>query len=215
MSYKTVKTNYDTLESEVVERLNNRNLMRNIVTPLDVKVLTPVSSNVRDEHIIKAIVTAQETIIYDVLGCKLYNDFLNELTLVSFDYTKLPDATTSVTNVDFRTLYDYVSKALCWNALLNLITPLSNALTETGLQLKSSDFSQSADMTALKYTATEYKDKSNIYTNRLRNYILSEISNNEFYFKKEIGVNGTFATKFYDFRSVHNFKNKCNKKNCL
>lgn len=215
MSYKNTKETYDTLEVEVVTRLNDRSIMQNMITPLDVKVNTPVSSNVRDEHIIKAIVTAQETVIYDILGCKLYNDLLNNLILVNYDPSKLPDATTSPTLVDFRTLYNYVLKALSWHSLTNLITPLSNALTESGLQLKSSDYTQSADMTALKYTQTEYTDKSNIYSNRLRNYVMSEISNNEHYFKKEIGINGTKPQMFYDYRTVSNLKNKCDSKDCF
>lgn len=166
-------SNYSNYEQSIIEIKSNRSILKYLITPTQVKVISSIKGSVPDDLIYNTIVVSQDLYIRDILGCMLFSELLSELEIVNWNSDLLPDAVTSSTGVDYNSLYKMIVKPLAWYTAYNSLISLTMPVDTSGMKLLTADYTNNTDLASFKYAAAEYKEFASRYCLQLRNYILN------------------------------------------
>jgi hypothetical protein len=92
--------------------MNDRSEILTLITPNDVKTLTPIYANVEESQLKPAIYSAEQLYIKGALGETLYKELLEQFTLTQGNPNLLPDGSTLPNNTNYKQLYQELKLAL-------------------------------------------------------------------------------------------------------
>lgn len=129
-------------------------------TPNYIKTNTPISLNVDDNDFVPLIKFAADGYVRSYLGTYFYKDLLTKYN----NQTLSPNETILV--------QDYIQQSVAWRSCYESTFTVSFQLKNKGIQSQSGDFSNSPDFKSIAFIAHSYKDKSDFYDNRLKEYLI-------------------------------------------
>ena len=118
----------------------------NINKNVDMTILTPILQEVQDFYIIP------------LLGTKLYNEVLGQVT------------TSTVTTLN-QTLLDLVVPCMLHYAKAEAMPDMKYRLMNKGVMIKNSENSSAADLNEIQYLVERSKNKAEVYAQRVTNYL--------------------------------------------
>lgn len=154
-----------------VQIITNREDFRPLVTPTDVKTYCPMSANIHDVELIPSIMRAEELVIAEVLSIPLYNKLRDEWVLANYNPANIRDNTQSPDGVNYKELYQQVLKPLVWHSFARFVPEIAIKVTEKGIMLNNSDYSENGALPLLKELEHRYRTEAGTYTERLLSYV--------------------------------------------
>lgn len=186
-----------------------------LVSELDVKNLTPMSSNKVTTSLINYILLAQDFNIKKALGPTLYAKLLAEWVVANYDKNQLPDGTGTIPpiivgdTINYKELYEQCYKPLIWWAYLTALPYCAIRVEESGIMLNSTDFSESAGLIGLNRLVEEGSMVARQYTEYLKEYICETFSSDAVVGAEKVDSGGVSIGIFYPNRPWHPTKGCC------
>ena len=194
--------------SKIKELIQKIQQVPTLISELDVKATTPLTSGKVEDSIKKYITLAQDLRVKKNLGRKLYNKLLAEWQANSQDLSQLPDGTPSGTApqvlgdaTNYQELYKEVYPVLCWFSYCHAITPSAYKITESGVIKSSNVDVEVVELEELKKVINEGLAVARQYTAYLVEYIEETFKGNED--AKEASKEGQPHTQIYTSRKPH------------
>ena len=154
-----------------VNTITNRQAIRTLVQPSDVKLYVPLGTNIVDVTLTPHIITATDTVINPIVGKRLFDRFMAELIAANYITADLPDSTQSVDAVDYKELYQQMYLPLIWHSALHSLPFIAVKMTEKGIMLNNSDYSDNGGIVALNEMKFTIRKTAELYTEQLQCYI--------------------------------------------
>ena|SRR5689334_12177482 len=137
---------------------------------------TPLDSNVDPKVLRMAMREAQEVFIRDIIGSGLYNELCDQINA----------DTLSTDNENL--LVSYIRPCQKYYILYDSAHALSFQLVNKGVVTRNSDFQQPADIQAITTLMNSWKDKAEYYAQRIREFLLENITTYPLYQNPGSGV---------------------------
>lgn len=190
-----------------------------LINEQDIKVHTSISANKVETSLINYIKLAQDLIIKKTIGETLFTQLLNEWIDSGYDKNKLPDGTFDIANppiisgdtTNYKELYNHVYMPLIWHSYRLSLPFLAIKVSEAGVTLSDTEFSQSAGLVGLDRLQREAEDIANLYTDELLCYVQDSLQDIESVKEEAEDVGGSHVGIFVAKRGWRNFDNKCKK----
>lgn len=143
-----------------------------------IKERTQIHGNIDPKLIYPHIKYAQDIYIHPVLGTALYDKLL---TLVNTD---------SLAGDYLALVNDFIADALIWYTLAELPIHMSFQFWNKGVLRKQGENTELPSFSELNSLSSEYKNRAEFYSNRLRLYLRQNASNEKFpeYLNPGIGI---------------------------
>ena len=124
-----------------------------------VKLLTSLSGTIDSEKLTQWIKVAQDIEIQNILGSKLMDKVLADVSASSLtgDYLTMVD--------------DYVVPVLCFYAAMNYVEKCVFDVSNGGIQIRRGESSESASLGEVKYLSQRYRDDAEHYAQRLKDWL--------------------------------------------
>lgn len=203
------------MSSKDIIRLKQAEII--LISENDVKTFTPLSANKVTTSIINYIVLSQDLQIKKILGSTLFNKLMAEWVVANYDQAFLPDGTGTNPpiivgdTINYQELYQQIRKPLIfWSYVLALPT-IAIKVTESGVMLNNTDFSESAGLVGLNRLVNEGEMVARSYTEQLKDYICDTFSNDSDVQTESKDVAGVSIGIFVPKKRWHSSK-RC--KNC-
>lgn len=119
----------------------------------------PISRNLDSKDLMPNVQIAEEMIIQNILGSEFYE----------YLYDKFTGQTLNANEVIL--VQDYIKPPQAYRALALALPFLYSSIKNKGPQTQSEDFSNSVDLTSLKFLINETKNRAEFYENRLQMYL--------------------------------------------
>lgn len=146
-----------------------------------IKETVIIDSNVDDLLLISAVRNAQEIEIQKVLGTKLYNKIMSDLS------------SNSLANQYENLLYDYIQIAHCNWTLYHSFVNLEWKLTNKSVSEKSSDNSQATDKKNISFLRENTRLIAESYSQRMTDIIIANIGDFPEYETSGCSTNGNIS----------------------
>ena len=184
------------------------------ITEDDIKTKTPMSANKVTTSLINFITLSQELYIKKTLGTELYTNLLNEWVNASFVEANLPDGTGTIPPIipndttNYRELYNQIRQPLIWWSYVSSLPYIAVRVTEAGIMLNKTDYSQSAGLVGLDRLVAEGEAVAQSYMKILQEYVCETFKQNEL--DDAVDVGGPSFGIFVPKRNHHRrYKCKC------
>jgi hypothetical protein len=149
------------------------------ISEATLKAETIIAQNVDPKILVPTIKEAQNIYILPLLGTTLYNDLVTNVS-----GNTLSEAYTTLLN-------DYIAPCLVKYSMYECILPLSYKFQNKNVGIKSSEFSQQANIDDLRYLLDFSKSRAEWYAERVSRFLLA---NNSTYPKYLTQENANAAT---------------------
>lgn len=184
------------------------------ITEDDIKTKTPMSANKVTTSLINFITMAQDLYIRKTLGTELYTNLRNEWIQAQFVEANLPDGTGTIPPIivddttNYRELYEQIQQPLIWWSYVSSLPYVAIKVTEAGVMLNKTDYSQSAGLVGLDRLVAEGEGVAQSYMKILQEYICETFKKYEL--DDAVDVGGPSFGIFVPNRPHHKrYKCKC------
>lgn len=133
------------------------------IKPSDERLLSYIESNYDNDQVSVLIYDTQQLDILPLIGSGLYNELDSQLIAANV---------TALNN----TLLEHIRKALRMCVLARGMIVFNYKIRNKGVQTMSSENAQSVDLTVLDRMVQEFKDSSQVYKKRVRDYLRANYS---------------------------------------
>jgi hypothetical protein len=127
------------------------------------KSMSTINENVDFKILMPTIIMVQDIYLQKILGTPLYKDLKTKVS-ANPSLSSYPNEKDLIDN--------YISKTLIWYIKMESAMEFKFHSMNKGIQVKSSDNSQSADTTDIKYLMNEWRIKAERYSQLLTNHLL-------------------------------------------
>ena len=185
-----------------------------LISEKDIKKITGTSANIGETSLITYIKLAQDLIIKKVLGETLFQRLLDEWIDAGYDKTKLPTDAFDIANppiisgddTNYQELYENVYMAAVWHAHRLSLPFIAIKITQAGITLSETEFSQSAGLVGLDRLQREVEEIANLYTDELNCYVQESLQDIESVQEEAKEVGGSHVGIFVANRGWRKFK---------
>ena len=127
------------------------------------KSMSTINENVDFKILLPTIIMVQDIYLQKILGTPLYNDLKTKVS-ANPSLSSYPNEKDLIDN--------YISKTLIWYIKMESAMEFKFHSMNKGIQVKSSDNSQGAETSDLKYLMNEWRMKAERYSQLLTNHLL-------------------------------------------
>lgn len=131
-----------------------------------IKENTIIEMNVDESKITPIIIKVQSLYLKQILGSSFY-DHMNDATAVYLGY----ETGTTLTTAELNLLRDYIKPYVAEYVVYEALPFLNFKATDKGISKESSEFSQPADLSEIKYLRSDVKDMAEFLGKRLAKYL--------------------------------------------
>lgn len=131
-----------------------------------IKENTIIEMNVDESKITPIILKVQDLYLKQILGSSFY-DHMNNSTAVYLGY----ETGTTLTSAEYNLLVDYIKPFVAEYVVYEALPFLNYKATDKGISKESSEFSQPADLSEIKYLRNDVKDMAEFRGKRLAKYL--------------------------------------------
>ena len=146
-----------------------------LITPNNVKVVAGLAANINNDNLITGIIRATDLRIQPILGDTLYENLKAHYIAVNYVWTNLPDGSTFPDNIDYKTLYSKIYKALCWWSYMDSLLTIAVKTDEKGIMFNNADYSTNGELVAYSEVKAQLTKVAEAYTDILVCYVKSAI----------------------------------------
>lgn len=163
-----------------INTIQSREAFHTLVTVQDIKTYIPIAANIVNASLIPHIITATDTVLRPILGSTLYSRLLDEWTLANFNPNDLRDGTQTPDMIDYKELYKQLFFPLIWNSALQALPFLAVKISEKGIMLNDSDYSDNAGIVGLNEMKFTVRKTAENYTEQLICYVKDTFKSEDF-----------------------------------
>jgi len=119
---------------------------------------TNITNNVDVTELTPWVKTSSDLYIQPILGTYFYNSMLTKFNNQTLNSNEL-------------VLLEMIKEAIGWRCVAQTVYPLSRQIKNKGLQSQSGEFSESVDLTEIKFGMSHYAQFAQVYENQIIKYL--------------------------------------------